>query len=691
MTAASNRTCVRNSLCLSFLVLSATLFVLAPARASHAGLCDGATPCVPGKGSSKTDCLIEWLVTPTPADVGGFPTGKIECTDGDACDADGQANGECTFSVAVCINNVDSRLPSCDAAAFKLSSLAIDVAQLRKPARIKKDGYDALNKRLLAEALRSIDVPTVVKKEGTIAPAPGSTTETCSSPAMLKVPVKAKNGSTAKARKTVKVAAFAPPAPGKTRGKKDSDALRLTCLPASGASAADPTIDGVGPSLISNASDFPVLVEGSNISSGTRAIVATWNGSKYVDTMTLPTARSTDTVAAVVIPENFPVKGVAARPEKSDILVKLFHPYGSGAASSQVQPLTVVDDINFRNPNSAAVTPTGSKLYIPTQQTDEVWVYNTISGVFVDQDPKRKGIQGIGVGDNPFHVETLDLGGGNSRIWVVNRLSDYLTIIDPATDKVVANVPTLRMAQEVEFDHAGQRAFVTNQNRNLVQVYDLSSDADAPVEVAQVTVGMSPRGMAINASDSKLYVANIQTADISVVDIAAGSPTEYTLLSTPTGQAIQPRATDDIVGGFADGWEAFIVGARAPRGIAYSAAVDRVFVSSVGPNIGPRPGVSPGSINGTIMHPVVTVIDPSTDGIVRHIAIEGTDPEQLAVDDVDRLLYVAAQGSGQVSVLDLNLAAGSPAQAAASEVAVVDLPLPAERCHGNRWATGHDR
>ncbi len=658
------------------LALSLSLALAVPA-AALAGLCDGPSPCVPGKGSGKTDCLIEWLVTPAPPDVGGFPTGTIECTDGDpSCDADGNADGECTFSVAACVNNADTRLPSCDASVFGIASLSIDVAQLKRPGRIKKDGFDALNRRLIAEALRSVDVPSVVKKEGTIAPAPGTSAEQCGAPALVRVPIKAHKGRTSKGRKVIKVVAVAPPPPGKTRGKKDSDRLKLTCLPASGVSVADPTLDGIGPSIVSNATDFPTLIEGADLARGTRAIVAEWNGSRFVDVMTLPTVYNALDVASLVFPENFPVKGTPDRPEKADLQVRLFHPYGSGAESTVSQPLTVVDDVSFRNPNSAAVTPDGARLYIPTQQSDEVWVYDTASENFIDLDARLPGIQGIAVGDNPFHVETLDLGGGSARIWVTNRFSNYISIIDPSTNRVVANVPSLRMNQEIEFDHAGMRAFVSNQNRNDVQVFDLSADPDHPTEITRVTVGMSPRGMAINASDTKLYVANIQSADISVVDIDTSSPGIYTLISTPTGQGIQPRATDDIIGGFADGWEAFIVGARAPRGIAYSAAVDRVFVTSVGPNIGPRPGVIPGAINGTIMHPVVTVIDPSTDSIVHHIAIEGTDPEGVVVDDVNRLLYVAAQGSGQVSVLDLNLAAGSPSQAAASEVAVIDLPLP---------------
>ena len=58
---------------------------------------------------------------------------------------------------------------------------------------------------------------------------------------------------------------------------------------------------------------------------------------------------------------------------------------------------------------SGACSP---KLYVTPQQRDELWVFNTGTGQFVDQNAGAAGIQGIPVGDNPFHVEMLDAGGG---------------------------------------------------------------------------------------------------------------------------------------------------------------------------------------------------------------------------------------------------------------------------------------
>src|SRR6185369_16510169 len=133
----------------------------------------------------------------------------------------------------------------------------------------------------------------------------------------------------------------------------------------------------------------------------------------------------------------------------------------------------------------------------------------------------------------------------------------------------------LRMETEIEFNRARTRAYLSNENLDEVQVLDIAgANRDAPVLLAAIDVGVNPRGMATNTADTRLYVANIQSADISVVDIGPGSPTENQVVAT-----IAARATDDIVGGRADGWEAFVISGRAPRGIVFSDDLQALFVT----------------------------------------------------------------------------------------------------------------
>jgi len=51
--------------------------------------------CFPGGGPAATDCFVEWA---------GVSAAETTCVDGSSCDADGFADGTCTFRLAGCIN-----------------------------------------------------------------------------------------------------------------------------------------------------------------------------------------------------------------------------------------------------------------------------------------------------------------------------------------------------------------------------------------------------------------------------------------------------------------------------------------------------------------------------------------------------------------------------------------------------------
>jgi DNA-binding beta-propeller fold protein YncE len=503
------------------------------------------------------------------------------------------------------------------------------------------------------------------------------------------------------------------------------------CPPPAGTQAV---LHSIGPSVLHNATDFGVQLFGEDFIAGatfeladktsgtplaslpTTFITQSEMTARVPAGMAVPAGIERELVARVVnpgAPASAPPDIGHCQTDRPNSPIACTSdadcPPGAGTCVQGIQRLTMFNDLAFLNPNSVAVVPapyglcddgspcdeaadcagigSGScspKLYVTPQQLDELWVYNTGTDAFADLDGGQAGIQGIAVGDNPFHVEILDRGGGVSRAWVVNRFDDAISIVDPATDTELARVTgtalgapgRLRMETEIEFNRAGTRAYLSNENLDEVQVLDIAgANLDAPVLVGAIDVGVNPRGMATNAADTRLYVANVQSADVSVVDIAPGSGTENQVIGT-----IAPRATDDIVGGRAEGWESFVISGRAPRGVVYSDAHDAVFVTSIGPQTGPRQGVV--LTGGAIINPTITVIDAATDTIVAHVALDivdpdrasCTDPELMALDDARGRLYVTCQGSGTVDVLDTAaLVAGLPAEAA-----IVSLPLPTD-------------
>jgi hypothetical protein len=158
--------------------------------------------CVPGGGSRVSDCLLEWLVLPTPPpDTNGLPSRSVVCTDGDpSCDADGLADGTCTFRMAACMNNVDPRFaPSDQGPGCTSPGLVTLTASL--PG-------------MTADLAKSLP----------------SSTEACSAPETIKVALRKAGKRKKKGVLKMKAAATSLPGP---RGKRlvDKDALSFTCLP----------------------------------------------------------------------------------------------------------------------------------------------------------------------------------------------------------------------------------------------------------------------------------------------------------------------------------------------------------------------------------------------------------------------------------------------------------------------------
>src|SRR5258706_10582241 len=92
---------------------------------SATATCPPAGDCsVPGGGSTSFDCLVEYDGV-TPNDPPSLPK-RVKCTDGDpTCDTDGLANGSCRFRVSACINNPDSRFPSCPPSVSPITGFTI--------------------------------------------------------------------------------------------------------------------------------------------------------------------------------------------------------------------------------------------------------------------------------------------------------------------------------------------------------------------------------------------------------------------------------------------------------------------------------------------------------------------------------------------------------------------------------------
>lgn len=113
------------------------------------------------------------------------------------------------------------------------------------------------------------------------------------------------------------------------------------------------------------------------------------------------------------------------------------------------------------------------------------------------------------VGTDPVAVQWRNDG----ELWVVNHLSDSISIVDVPSRRVTRTLATGDEPFDVVF--AGNKAFVSCSQVNQVQVFDVNALQLAPQVVA--INGEDPRALAVSRDGSTVYAAIFESGNASTV------------------------------------------------------------------------------------------------------------------------------------------------------------------------------
>jgi YVTN family beta-propeller protein len=149
--------------------------------------------------------------------------------------------------------------------------------------------------------------------------------------------------------------------------------------------------------------------------------------------------------------------------------------------------------------------------------------------------------------DLPVGVDPVSLAVRDGRIWVVNHISDSISVVDAASRRIV---DTLRVGDEpTDVVFANGRAFVSLAGgRDQVKVFDATSRA----EIGQMDIfGDDPRALAASADGSEVYLVVLEsgnrTTAIPAARVTAGGgppapiPARSAQLSAPPRTALIAR------------------------------------------------------------------------------------------------------------------------------------------------------
>jgi YVTN family beta-propeller protein len=267
-----------------------------------------------------------------------------------------------------------------------------------------------------------------------------------------------------------------------------------------------------------------------------------------------------------------------------------------------------------------------------------------------------------------------------NRIYVVNAGSGNVSVIDGATDRVIATAATDTRPYAIAVDPAVHRVYVTNTFSDKVTVIDGKTNS-----ARQLPVG-SKDFVETDARRGRAFFISYEDAALTMLDAAGNIHREDLGLSHPWGLAIDQErgivyvteiGKDTLVAYHEnDGKTETVPTGSMPDAVAVDEAANKVYVANYeadsvtiidGATMKPLTTVAVGHLPQALAvdskrHRVfvanthsdnVTVIDGSSDHALATIAA-GTNPYAGAVDPESGDAYVANYGSQAVTRLDLS-------------------------------------
>src|SRR5262245_35556001 len=175
------------------------------------------------------------------------------------------------------------------------------------------------------------------------------------------------------------------------------------------------------------------------------------------------------------------------------------------AGSSQAARGAVDSFVNFETPpvHPIALSPSGDQLAVCNLADGRLELFDVSSGTAVS-------VGSVPVGLDPVSVRYRT----SSEVWVVNHISDSISIVDVGARRVVATIQTLDTPADVVFAGATGRAFVSCATPNTVQVFDpLTRQL-----VTNMVIGAErPKALATSPDGSKVYAAIFESGNGTTV------------------------------------------------------------------------------------------------------------------------------------------------------------------------------
>jgi|SRR5690242_613028 YVTN family beta-propeller protein len=191
---------------------------------------------------------------------------------------------------------------------------------------------------------------------------------------------------------------------------------------------------------------------------------------------------------------------------------------------------------------------------------------------------------------------------------------------------------------EIGVNPSSDKIYVTNIGSNTVSVIDGSTNN----VLSAIPVGSGPWGVGINPNTNRIYIANTHNNTVSIIDGNTDSVVSTISLDSVSEIGVNPN-TDKIYVSGGSGVLYVINGTT-------NTIMDTIPVSSTAYGVGVNPSTDKIYV-GNYRDGTVSVIDGNTDSVVATVPV-GNEPEDIGVNPNTNQIYVPNYFSDSVSVID---------------------------------------
>jgi YVTN family beta-propeller protein len=252
-----------------------------------------------------------------------------------------------------------------------------------------------------------------------------------------------------------------------------------------------------------------------------RTVYVSGDGSSSVDVIDTATDKVVKTIDVGKTPN-----GIALTPDNRLLLVTVYGENRVAFINTATQ--SVVATAAVPKPHTLAISPDGKVAYVTVQEPGHF-------GLARIDVPARSVVRTVPLEKTPRDGE---FGYDGKMFYFTQAGLNSVAVLDPASDKIVAEIPTGVSPHFVGYPRNSAFGMVVVQGPGELLLFDPATNAP----VRSVAVGKQPHWATASSDGKKAFVTNEGSNDATIVDLTTGQTTTIPVGVAPRKVVVQQIA-----------------------------------------------------------------------------------------------------------------------------------------------------